>query len=99
MLHNPESIVARLKDFQRTVRKLLIDSRKATGLHAVSRASAADTIYGIDAVVEPVLEDFCRDWARTTPLVLIAEGIENEHGDEGVKVFPRARARRTRRSG
>jgi fructose-1,6-bisphosphatase/inositol monophosphatase family enzyme len=88
MLTDPDSILARLKEFQRTVRKLLIDSRKAKDLHAVSRASAADTIYGIDAVVEPVLEDFCREWARKTPLVLIAEGIENEHGEEGVKVFP-----------
>src|SRR3982750_4106140 len=88
MLHDSASILARLKEFQRTVRGLLIDSRKAKDLHAVSRASAADTIYGIDAVVEPVLEDFCRDWAKSTPLVLIAEGIENEGGEEGIKVFP-----------
>src|SRR5947208_13331678 len=89
MLDNPQAIVDRLRDFQRTVRQLLIDSRRTSAeQHTVSRASAADTIYGIDAVVEPVLEDFCRDWARTTPMVLIAEGIENEHGEEGVKVFP-----------
>src|SRR3954447_24585448 len=88
MLNTPQAVVARLRDFQRTVRQLLIDSRRSAGLHAVSRASAADTIYGIDAVVEPVLEEFCRDWARSTPLVLIAEGIENEGGEEGIKVFP-----------
>jgi hypothetical protein len=88
MLHDHKLIVERLKEFQRTVRKLLIDSRRSAGLHAVSRASAADTIYGIDAVVEPVLEEFCRDWAKSTPLVLIAEGIENERGEEGIKVFP-----------
>src|SRR5436305_499187 len=55
MLDNPQSIVARLRGFQRTVRQLLIDSRRSAGeqggLHAVSRASAADTIYQIDAVV------------------------------------------------
>ena len=88
MLKSPHAIVDRLKTFQRTVRRLLIDSRKAKDLHAVSRASAADTIYAIDAVVEPVLEEFCREWAKTTPLVLIAEGIENEHGEEGKKLYP-----------
>jgi hypothetical protein len=53
----------------------------------VSRGSAADTIYGLDTVVEPILEDFCNDWAKTTPLVLIAEGVEGGAVD-GVKVFP-----------
>jgi len=85
---NPQSAVDRLLEFQRTVRALLIDARKSRGLHAVSRESVADTIYGIDAVVEPVLEEFCREWAKTTPLVLIAEGIEDEQGREGAKVFP-----------
>ena len=35
-----------------------------------------------------MLEDFCREWAKTTPLVLIAEGVENQTGVEGVKSFP-----------
>src|SRR5688500_18924419 len=68
--------IDRLRAFQRTVRELLVGSRRQADLHAVSRDSAADTIYQIDALVEPVLEDFCREWARTTPLVLVAEGIE-----------------------
>ncbi len=88
MIPDPDRVVDRLKEFQRATRQLLIDSRRQTDLHAVSRASAADTIYAIDAVVEPVLEAFCREWARTTPLVLIAEGVESETGVEGVKVFP-----------
>src|SRR3712207_6547127 len=83
LLHNPDPIIDRLKDFQRTVRRRLIDSWKAKDRHTVSPSSAADTIYAIDAVVEPVLEDFCRDWAKTTPLVLVAEGVENESGQEG----------------
>jgi hypothetical protein len=85
---DPQSAIDRLINFQATVRDLIIASRKSKGLHAIDRTTAADTIYAIDTVVEPALEDFCRDWARTTPLVLIAEGIENEHGEEGVKVFP-----------
>jgi hypothetical protein len=89
LLEHPQSIIDRLLDFQKTVRGLIVDSRRQRGLHEVNRASAADTIYQIDTVVEPVLEDFCREWAKTTPLVLIAEGVEHtEGGVEGVKVFP-----------
>jgi fructose-1,6-bisphosphatase/inositol monophosphatase family enzyme len=80
-------IIARLKDFQRRVRDALVRSRAKRGLHEVSRSSAADTIYRLDTVVEPMLEEFCREWARTTPLVLIAEGMEGGPA-EGVKVFP-----------
>ncbi|MBC8106644.1 MAG: inositol monophosphatase [Anaerolineae bacterium] len=80
--------LVRLLAFQRIVREQLIRSRTGSNLNAVNRATAADTIYQIDTVVEPILEDFCREWAKTTPLVLIAEGIENEQGEEGVKVFP-----------
>ncbi|MDB5295273.1 MAG: inositol monophosphatase [Phycisphaerales bacterium] len=82
MLSNPESIVARLKSFQATVRSLLIDARATADLHAVSRDSSADTIYAIDAVVEPALVAFCQDWAKETPLVLIAEGLEGPDGKE-----------------
>jgi hypothetical protein len=88
MLPDPARIVDRLKEFQRRTRQLLIDSRKQTDLYAVSRDSAADTIYAIDAVVEPVLEDFCREWAKEQPLVLIAEGALGPDGRDGVKVFP-----------
>jgi fructose-1,6-bisphosphatase/inositol monophosphatase family enzyme len=83
-----ENILARLIDFQHSVRDMVIRSRVQAGLSNVKRDSAADTIYQIDTLVEPLLEDFCREWAKTTPLVLIAEGIENERGEEGIKVFP-----------
>ena len=93
MLPDPDSIVARLKEFQGAVRDQLIRSRAGRGLSEVRRDSAADTIYQIDTLVEPLLEEFCRDWAKTTPLVLIAEGIENHAGGvEGVKVFPEGAA-------
>ncbi len=85
---DPQEVLERLKAFQRIVRDRLIRSRSSAGLHEVSRASAADTIYRIDTEVDPLLEAFCREWAQTTPLVLIAEGVENEGGAEGVKVFP-----------
>ena len=89
-IQDTADVVRRLRTFQRTVRELLIDSRRQKDLHAVRRDSAADTIYEIDALVEPLLEAFCREWAGTTPLVLVAEGIEDDGvaGREGVKVFP-----------
>jgi hypothetical protein len=82
MLPQLESIVDRLREFQRTVRSLLIDSRNRADLHTISRSSSADTIYSIDAVVDPVLKELCHEWGRVTPLVLIAEGLEDDHGKE-----------------
>jgi len=90
-LSDPQSIVDRLRQFQRLVRDTVIRSRRSAGdvgLHEVSRSSAADTIYKIDTEVDPILEQFCRDWGRETPLVLIAEGMEDENGIEGPVVFP-----------
>ena len=88
MLNNPQAIVDRLIDFQKTVRDVLLASRGKQDLFAVSHSTAADTIYKIDTEVEPILEAFCRDWGKTTPLVLIAEGLEDENGKEGNKTFP-----------
>jgi fructose-1,6-bisphosphatase/inositol monophosphatase family enzyme len=85
---DPHDAVSRLRQLQSQLRDLIIQSHASQHLHDVSRSSSADTIYAIDEAVEPVLEDFCRDWAKTTPLVLIAEGIEDEQGNEGVKIFP-----------
>ena len=89
MLEHPEVIVERLRDFQRTVRDLLIQSRRRKDLHAIGRVTNADTIYAIDTVVEPALVAFCEEWSKTTPLILIAEGLEDENGHEGPQVFPR----------
>lgn len=89
MLDQPEVVVERLKDFQKTVRDLLIGSRHQKDLHAIDRVSSADTIYAIDSMVEPVLEAFCEEWGRRTPLVLIAEGLLDEGGIEGPRTFPR----------
>ncbi len=84
---DPQQVVDRLIEFQRAVRGAVVAAR-ARELHGVTRTSSADTIYAIDAEVDPILEDFCREWARTTPLVLVAEGLEDEHGREAPKVFP-----------
>jgi hypothetical protein len=86
---DPQSIVDHLIELQSIVRDRIVQTRRQTGLATVSRSTAADTIYAIDAVVEPILEEFCADWAKATPLVLIAEGMEDEHGEEGPVTFPR----------
>lgn len=83
------SAVDHLVAFQAQVRDVIIASRKTAGLHEVSHATSADTIYRIDTAVEPMLDAFCTEWAKTTPLVLIAEGAVDEHGDEGNIVYPR----------
>jgi fructose-1,6-bisphosphatase/inositol monophosphatase family enzyme len=94
-LSDPQSIVDRLRHFQRLVRDTIITSRRnagGAGLHEVSRSSAADTIYKIDTEVDPLLEHFCQEWGRETPLVLIAEGMQDEYGNEGPVVFPHGTA-------
>lgn len=89
MLSSPQSILDRLITFQRTVREMIVGSRKSTGMNQVSRASSADTIYKIDTEVDPILESFCEDWGRQTPIVVVAEGLEDERGREvPSRVFP-----------
>src|SRR5438046_10761660 len=89
MINNPQAIVDRLREFQRRVRELIIQSRQQGSLHEVSRVSSADTIYKIDTDVDPILEDFCEEWSKTRPLVLVAEGLEGPDGKEVEhRVFP-----------
>ncbi len=85
---DPQHIAGRLRDLQAQVRDLLLQRRADAQPFAVRRSSEADTIYAIDAAVEPAIEAFCEEWARETPLVLIAEGLLNENGREGAKVLP-----------
>jgi hypothetical protein len=89
MLPNPQSIVDRLTKFQAAVRDKIISSRNAGGLSGVSRSYAADTIYKIDTEIDPIMELFMEDWGRETPLVLVAEGLEDEAGNEAEsRVYP-----------
>ena len=88
---DPQTIVDRLKSFQADVRSSVIGSRKTgADLNAVSRSSAADTIYEIDTVVDPILEEFCSEWARDLgPIIVVAEGLEDESGNEVPwRIFP-----------
>ncbi len=91
MIENHQAVVERLIEFQKLVRDVIVRSHTLAGQHEVSRVSSADTIYKIDTEVDPILERFCEEWAEETPLVLVAEGLEDEAGNEvvGGKVFPR----------
>jgi fructose-1,6-bisphosphatase/inositol monophosphatase family enzyme len=90
MIPNHDAIVTRLIAFQKQVRDVVIASHRREGIHEVSRSTAADTIYAIDADVDPILERFCEEWGREQPLVLVAEGLEDAAGKEITtgKVFP-----------
>ena len=68
---------------------MILRSRKQSGLNEIGRSSAADTIYKIDAEVDPILESFCKEWGRQTPIVVVAEGLVDEDGNEvESRVFP-----------
>jgi fructose-1,6-bisphosphatase/inositol monophosphatase family enzyme len=99
-IENADAVVERLIQFQAAVRDTIIRSRQsAGGLHQVSRSSSADTIYGIDTAVEPLLCEFCERWAAEDgPLLLIAEGLEDNQGREvESRVFPTGAAADTAR--
>src|SRR5580658_950919 len=83
-LKNPEQIIERLRELQWHIRDAVIGAQQSVDLASVSRVSSADTIYGIDAVIEPVIVQFMEQWGHDQPLVLVAEGIEPETG----RVFP-----------
>jgi hypothetical protein len=67
------------------VRERLIAARQTASVHpgslsAVSRESAADTIYEIDRVSEEAIESwFIQHWPPELPVELVMEGIEPDH--------------------
>jgi len=84
MLPDRQAIVAALRDLQRRIRDVIVQSRQTADLHAVSHETSADTIYKLDLLIEPVIEQFCEEWGRTLPMIVVAEGIEPESG----RTFP-----------
>jgi fructose-1,6-bisphosphatase/inositol monophosphatase family enzyme len=86
---NAQAIVDKLIAFQAEVREVIrVSHTKGVDNAAVAHSSAADTIYAIDADVDPILIDLCEQWGKEQPLILVAEGIHDEHGVEGPRVFP-----------
>jgi fructose-1,6-bisphosphatase/inositol monophosphatase family enzyme len=60
------------------------EANEEATLAGVADVRGGDTIYTIDAHSEEILFAFCNDWAKESPFVLIAEGIEGS----GWKPFP-----------
>jgi fructose-1,6-bisphosphatase/inositol monophosphatase family enzyme len=88
LLGQDEPIRSKLIELQREVRRVVRASLLRSGASDVSHSTSADTIYGIDTDVEPVVVDFCNHWSRSLPLVLVAEGVCDERGVEGPRAFP-----------
>jgi fructose-1,6-bisphosphatase/inositol monophosphatase family enzyme len=86
---SPDAALERLVSMANDVRRHVTENRQSPEeLAGVERSDEADTIYGIDAVVEPAIEAACVAWGKATPLILIAEGVLDENGEEGERVFP-----------
>ncbi len=83
-----EYFVEKLCILGRNIRSAILDARERGMVFAdIDRHSAADTIYAVDQLVEPILIEFCRGWSKEFPLTLIAEGIEGGE-EEGMLTFP-----------
>jgi hypothetical protein len=86
-----QQILQRLINMQRDIRSSVLVAHRDAALNAVRHETVSDTIYQLDALVEPILLRHCEQWGREQPLVLIAEGIEADPaggGAEGMRVFP-----------
>jgi fructose-1,6-bisphosphatase/inositol monophosphatase family enzyme len=89
MLNDAKFLLDALIDFQKNVRDLILRSRKQTGLSEIGRSSAADTIYKIDTEVDPILESFCHELSHKFPIVVVAEGLQDDAGNEvESRVYP-----------
>ncbi len=73
-LNRLRQIHLRLRDH---LHRYMLQQDPAT-LSAVSHEGTGDTQYRIDAQVESLLIDLCREWAQEVPFVLIAEGISDD---------------------
>jgi fructose-1,6-bisphosphatase/inositol monophosphatase family enzyme len=70
------------------VRDAVMGARaRGAAMAGAERESSADTIYSIDAAIEPVLTRYCERWSAHVPIVLVAEGLEDEKGHEGERQF------------
>lgn len=83
----PEYFVAKLREMHDRMRERLVAQlRRETidALSGVSETRGGDTIYEIDERGEAVLVQFCGEWGREVPFVLIAEGVAGS----GERPFP-----------
>jgi fructose-1,6-bisphosphatase/inositol monophosphatase family enzyme len=74
------ALIDPIKRLHRQIREAVVESCERSALEelsAIAREEEGDTIYEVDRVSEELLVDFFeREIATTTPLVLIAEGLQ-----------------------
>ena len=73
------TLLPRLRALQTHIRGALrahMQAQEPTVWSRTVRDDAGDTIFGIDAHVEEILLEHCRDWGRTQHFTLLAEGLD-----------------------
>src|SRR5215813_5929107 len=78
---SPTSLLEPLKELHDLIRATVVEACENSAIETmagVDRDEEGDTIYAVDRISEDLLIDFCeRKIATTTPIVLIAEGLQN----------------------
>lgn len=79
--------IPRLRELHRRMLRGLWEqllSASVQEMAAVTEVRGGDVIYRIDEKGEEILVEFCEEWAREAPFLLIAEGIT----ESGERMFP-----------
>jgi hypothetical protein len=72
-------LLLRLRSLQIAIREALREHMRSQEQAVWSRSvrdEEGDTIFGIDAAVEEILLEHCREWGETQHFVLVGEGLE-----------------------
>jgi len=79
--------LAQLKALHARLQRALVQYHRETAIEsmsAVAHEGEGDTQYAIDVDADRILTEFCEEWGREVPFVLVSEGIS----DTGERVFP-----------
>lgn len=78
-----QGVLSRLLEMQQAIRAAVHErllSQTEEVLSRTVRDDCGDTIFAIDVTAERILLPYLAEWARRTPLVVVAEGLEPEGG-------------------
>jgi len=80
-MQSPTTLLEPLKELHDLIRASVVEACENSAIETmagVDRDEEGDTIYAVDRISEDLLIDFCeRKIATITPIVLIAEGLQN----------------------
>jgi fructose-1,6-bisphosphatase/inositol monophosphatase family enzyme len=86
MLPNTDQLLERLRELHNAMRDALHAHLQQTAIEVMSAATevrGGDTIYALDTSAEEVLLEFCEQWGREIPFLLVAEGLNEEQSTLG----------------